>query len=190
MDNDYPMRMEANGRVYPINTDYRIALACLKALDDETINDLERFYAVESLLLGTNVLQEDESILKIKIANYLRCGREKNTAEDEIDMDYFQDKRLIRTSIQQVFHGLDVDEIEYLHWYKYNELIEGLTEDSVLERTRRLRTYDTSNINDDKELQRIEKAKQRVALKKKIPQLTQEQRKSVNKFYELTGIVR
>lgn len=190
MNNDYPTKMEANGRIYSINTDYRIALACLSALDDESINDLERFYAVESLLLGTNVLQEDEFILKNKIANYLRCGREKNTSEDEIDMDYFQDRRLIRTSIQQVFYGLDVDEIEYLHWYKYNELIEGLTEDSVLERTRKLRTYDTSGISDEKELQRIEKAKKRVALKKKVPQLTQEQLQSIQKFYTLTGIVR
>ncbi len=190
MMNDYPTKMEANGRIYPINTDYRIALACLQALDDETISDLERFYAVESLLLGTDVLKEDEIILENKIANYLRCGKTENTSSDEIDMDYFQDRKLIRTSIQQVYHGLDISEIEYLHWYKYNELIEGLTEDSILERTRQLRTYDTSNISDEKEVQRIERAKQKVALKKKQPQLTNEQLKSTYKFYELTGIRR
>ena len=33
----YPTKMEANGHIYPINTDYRVALACFRALDDDEI---------------------------------------------------------------------------------------------------------------------------------------------------------
>lgn len=190
MYNDYPTKMEANGRIYNINTDYRVALACFKAIDDESITDLERFYAVESLLLGPDVLQEDERILQGKIELYLRCGREKNISNDEIDMDYFQDNKDICTSIYQVYNGLDINEIDYLHWWKFNELIEGLTEDSILEKKRRLRTYDLTTITDNKEREKIEKEKQKVALKKKTPKLTEEQLDSVNKFLELAGIKR
>ena len=85
----YPTKMEANGHIYPINTDYRVALACFRALDDDEITDLERFYAVETLLLGSDVLEEDEMILKDKIALYLKCEREDETSDDEIDFDYF-----------------------------------------------------------------------------------------------------
>ena len=63
----YPTKMEANGHIYKINTDYRIALACFKAIYDPEINDVERFYAVETLLLGENVLEEDEKILQNNI---------------------------------------------------------------------------------------------------------------------------
>ena len=53
----YPTKMEANGHIYPINTDYKVGLACFKALNDTEITDTERFYAIETLLLGENVLQ-------------------------------------------------------------------------------------------------------------------------------------
>ena len=38
----YPKYMEINGENYKINTDYRVALACLKAINDEEINGLLR----------------------------------------------------------------------------------------------------------------------------------------------------
>ncbi len=184
----YPTKMEANGHIYNINTDYRVALACLRVISDVSITDLERFYACESLLLGYDVLSQDEYILKTKIKEYLMCGREESSDNSEIDMDYFQDEKYIRTSIKQVYHGLDILKLDYLHWYEFNELIEGLTTDSVLERIRELRTYDVSNISDEKEKQRIIKAKEKVALKKPKKELTKSQKESVKKFYELTKI--
>lgn len=184
----YPTKMEANGHIYNINTDYRIALACLKAIDDEEISDLVRFYAIETLLLGEDVLFEDEPILREKIAIYLRCGRETNMSNDEIDMDYFQDEVEIKTSIRQCYNNLDISKLDYLHWYEYNELISGLTSDSLLNRIRDLRNYDTSDIDNPKQLEQILKAQQRVALKKKQPKLTKEQQESVDRVFKLAGI--
>ena len=97
----YPTKMEANGRVYPINTDYRVALACFKALEDAEINDIQRYYAIQTLLLGNNVLEEDEEILKPKIELYLRHGEKENTSNEEIDMDYLQDEITSKVSIRQ-----------------------------------------------------------------------------------------
>ena len=67
----YPTKMEANGHIYPINTDYRVALACFRAINDAEISNLERFYAVETLLLGTEVLEQDELILKDGVSKTL-----------------------------------------------------------------------------------------------------------------------
>ena len=66
----YPTKMEANGRIYEIDTDFRTAIACFKAINDMELTDLERFYAVETLLLGDLVFPQDEDILKDKIANF------------------------------------------------------------------------------------------------------------------------
>ena len=38
----YPTKMEANGRLYKINTDFRIGLACFRALNDFEITDTEK----------------------------------------------------------------------------------------------------------------------------------------------------
>ena len=189
---DYPTEMEANGRIYHINTDYRIALACYKAINDSEITNVERFYAVESLLLGTEVLAEDENILKSKIAYYLRCGKTENINLEEIDMDYFQDERLIRISIKQAYNNLDISKLEYLHWWEFNDLIAGLTQDSILDRIRQLRSYDISSITNLKELEKIKKAKENVSLKKERNRfkLTKKQIESAKKFYELTAIKR
>lgn len=180
----YPTKMEANGHIYPINTDYRVALACFKALDDDEITDLERFYAVETLLLGSDVLEEDEMILKDKIALYLKCEREDETSDNEIDFDYLQDENRVKISIRQCYNNLDIDKMEYLHWYEYNELIEGLTEDSLIDRVRQIRTLDINQIDDAKKRKKALIIKQRLSLNKKV-KMTNEQQQAQEEFFRL-----
>lgn len=163
----YPTKMEANNRIYTINTDYKIGLACFKALYDEEITDLQRFYAIETLLLGENVDERDEMILKDKIIRYLKCGNEEEISNDEIDFDYLQDEKTVRTSIRQCYH-IDLEKTPNLHWYEYNELISGLTTESLLNKIRDLRSYDISKINDEDERRKVIVAKERVALKERI----------------------
>lgn len=177
----YPTKMEANGHIYKINTDYRIALACFKAIYDSEINDVERFYAVETLLLGENVLEEDEKILQNKIEKYLRCGKNDNINEEEKDFDYIQDEEITRTSIRQCYH-LNLNEIPYMHWYEYNELISGLTNESLLNNIRDLRNYDLSEVTDEKQKQKIIKAQERVALKETYIKTKEE--KEIDEFWE------
>lgn len=183
----YPTKMEANGRVYPINTDYKVALACFKALEDTEINDIQRYYAIQTLLLGNNVLEEDEEILKPKIEMYLRHGEKENRSNEEIDMDYLQDEIASKVSIRQCYH-MNLNEIPYMHWYEYNELLSGLTGESLLNKIRELRNYDTKDIKDTKEKRRIENAKRQVALKKKKIQPTEKQKESAMKFFEALNI--
>ena len=80
---------------------------------------------------------------------------------------------------------------EEMHWWKFYKLINGLSNSEmgnccVLNRVRNLRTFDTSEIKDVKEKEKIEKAKKQVELKKKIKkvQLDEEKTKNINDFYE------
>jgi hypothetical protein len=80
---------------------------------------------------------------------------------------------------------------EDLHFWQFVELIEGLTEQSSLNRIRDLRNYDLSQIKDQKERAKIEKAQRQVALKTKHSYiLSEKQMDNINKFYEQTGIKR
>lgn len=186
---EYPDKIKVNGNIYKINTDYRVALSCFKAAYDEEINDTERALAIITLLLGKKVAISDWEQCLEKCSIFLRCGKEVNDNSEELDMDYLQDEKKIKTSIRQCFH-LNLNKVKYLHWWEYNELIEGLTEDTLLSKVRQLRTYDLSNETDESRKREIEKAQQKVALKKKAKVLSEEEKESVNKFCELMGIER
>ena len=79
---------------------------------------------------------------------------------------------------------MDVDKIEYLHWYEYNELIEGLTEDSLIDRVRQFRTLDINQIEDAKKRKKALVIKQRLSLNKKV-KMTSEQQKAQEEFFRL-----
>lgn len=183
----YPQSMKVNGRTYKINTDFRVALACFRAIDDEYITDETRAIAILTLLLGKNVRYEDYEECFNKCAIYLRCGKEENIDNDKIDMDYIQDESYIKTSIRQCYH-MNLNEIPYMHWWEYNELIEGLTEDTILNRIRELRDFNLDDETDAKRKERIRKAKQQYALKKNTKtkkEFTEEENKNMEEFERL-----
>lgn len=164
----YPQYAEIDGVKYKINTDYRVALACLNAINDEEITDIERAIVVIALLFGEDVeIPNMEEALK-KASYYLCCGNSAKKHENkEIVMDFNQDEEYIRTSIRTDY-GINMNEIEYMHWWEYNELIHGLTEKCILSKVINIRTMDESDYKDAKTLGKIRKAKESVALKKKI----------------------
>lgn len=180
----YPTKMEANGHIYNINTDYRVALACFKALYDSEINDTERFYAIETLLLGNDVDEKDDLILKDKIEKYLCCERENDIEDEEKSYDYIQDEVLTRTSIRQCYH-INLNEVPYMHWYEYNELIEGLTDESAINQIRNIRTTDISKIEDKEQREKLEKAQKRYAIKEYHIKTKEE--KEIDEFWEKIG---
>lgn len=183
----YPTKMEVNGKIYNIDTDYRTALSCFEAINDTEIKDIERAIAVVTLLLGKEVPLDDIKEALSKCAVYLRCGKEENPNLEDIDMDYFQDATAIKTSIRQCYH-LDLNKEKNVHWWEYNELIEGLTEETLLSKIREIRTYDLSQETDRKRREQIKKAKDFYALKKTEVKLTEEQEESMNKLNEIIGL--
>lgn len=186
----YPTKIEVNGNVYNINTDYRVALDCFKAINDDKINDTERALAVITLLLGIDVDSKDYEGCLEKCAIYLRCGKQENDNIEEADMDYLQDEKIIKTSIRQCYH-INLNN-EKMHWWEYNELIEGLTEETLLNKIREIRNYDLSEEKDEKRRRDIERAKKQVKIKRhnKTNNLTQKQKENIENFYKLTGIER
>ena len=48
----YPKYAKVNGKKYPINTSFRVALKCFEIINDSSISDLERTYAIVYKLFG------------------------------------------------------------------------------------------------------------------------------------------
>lgn len=161
----YPEYMTICGKDYKINTDYRVALACLKAINDEEIKDIERMIAVVTLLLGKDFPFKLMGEAIEKCAIYLRCGKEHNPKQEEIDLDYEQDKGYLMASFMSRYH-IDINK-EKLHWWAYNDLIAGFGEDDIMSKIRYIRNYDLNDIKDTKERDKMRQAKEEVKLKRR-----------------------
>ena len=186
-----PEYVEIENVRYKINTDFRVALKCQEVALDDTIGNYERSLAIIYLLFGDkglNASNHYEKLLNLSI-KYLSCGeKQEETSNEEPDFDFQQDYRLIQASFKSDY-GINLDK-EKIHYWDFYMYLNGLTDKCVLNRIRELRTYDTSQIKDIKEKNKIEKMKKRFALKKKSIPLTDKQQESVEIFYKLTGIKR
>lgn len=195
--NEYPEYVIVDGKKYNINTDFRVAIECNRIAEDETIGDFERVLGTICTLYGPEALENPnhyEKLLELA-KTYLLCGKEPVDTNEEPDMDYIQDYDYIWASFMSDYQGMDLDK-EKMHWWKFSKLMDGLSNSEmgnccVLNRIRSLRNFDTKDIKDTKELDRIIKAKQQVALKKhKKPEevkLTEKQQNSVDDFYKALG---
>lgn len=199
--NNYPQYAEVKGKKYKINTDFRVAIECNRIAENNNIGDFERVLGIIATLYGNEAIDDGKKDFEIyekllKIAKiYLSCGKElNNNSKEEIDMDFIEDYGYIWASFMSDYNGMDIDKIN-MHWWKFNELMNGLSNSDmgnccVLNRVRNLRNCDTSKIKDQKEKQKIIKAKQQVALKKnkKKKQVTEKQKESARKFIEALGL--
>lgn len=167
---EYPEYANIEGKLHKINTDYRYALQCFKIIDDKSISDIERTIAVISILFGqetengeiTNIPENLAEALE-KVAIFLSCGKEQKSIKDiKKDMDFDYDKAYIFASFMSDYN-IDINNTE-MHFWKFCDLISGLTEDSILNRIRDLRNTDLSEYKDDKTKNKIREAMEKVAL--------------------------
>lgn len=189
-----PQYVKIDDKKYKINTDFRVAIKCNEIAQDNTINDFERALAIIYKLFGNEGLKDSnnyEKLLELGM-RYLSCNQEIEKV-DEPDMDYTEDMDYIEASFMSDY-GIDLTKIK-MHWWKFNNLINGLSNSEfgnccILNRIRNLRTFDTKEIQDAKERQKIEKAKKQVALKRnrKEYHLTKEQERSMEELNKILEI--
>lgn len=177
----YPKHVTIDGVKYPINTDFRVALKCFDIINDENISDTERTYAVVYKLFGLIPKDEDMHIFVEKVEKYLGCGEtQEQHKERKKDMDFEQDFKYLVASFMSDYHINLVE--SNMHWYQFINLIQGFTENSVMNRVRDLRNYDLSEVKDQKQRNKIIKAQESVALKS---ELTQEEQEAIDEFESL-----
>lgn len=193
---NFPEYAKIDGKKYKINTDFKTAIECNRIAQDESIGDLERALAIIYKLFGEegiNTPDHYEKLLEMA-KKYLLRGEEYDTeANEKPDMDFIEDYSYITTSFMSDYN-IDLDNTE-MHWWKFIDLMNGLSYSElgdccILNRIRNLRNMDLNEIKDQKERDKIRKAQERVALKKKEinVELTPEQQESVDEFYKALGL--
>ena len=192
-----PEYVKVGDKKYKINTDFRIAIECNDIAQDDSIGDTERPLAIIYKLFGDEGIdnpQDWEKLLELSI-KYLSLNRDTSGVDKdtEIDMNFNEDMDYIEASFMSDY-GIDLTKTK-MHWWKFYTLIEGLSNSElgnccVLNRVRNLRTFDLSQIKDNKEREKMAKAKEMVALKitkKNEVKLTKKQEESMKKLDEIIG---
>ena len=192
-----PEYVKIGDKKYKINTDFRVAIECNNIAQDDSIGDTERSLAIIYKLFGDKGLnnsQDWDKLLELAI-KYLTLNKDTSGIDNntEIDMDFNEDMDYIEASFMSDYR-IDLT-TEKMHYWKFYNLLEGLSNSEignccVLNRVRNLRTFDLSQIKDNKERERLAKAKEMVALKstKKEVKLTKEQEESMRKLDEIIGL--
>lgn len=188
-----PTKVKIEEEEYEINTDFRVALECDSIARNEEIGQYERALAVIYKLFGEKGLNDSKNHAKLlELAQkYLSCGNDIVDTKDEPDMDFEQDYDYIEASFMSDY-GINLEDTN-MHWWTFYNLLNGLSNSEfgsccILNRVRNLRHYDTSQIKDVKERNKMEKAKEQVALKRKEKKLSKEQIDSIEQFNKLAGI--
>lgn len=170
----YPELAEIDGKTYEINTDFRVGLQCFMAINDDEIDDFSRTLAVVGLLFKDyETIQDYDKALEVA-KKYLTCEKKYQKENIKIDMDFIYDEAYIKASFLSDYR-IDLNKIEYMHWYQFCELIAGLTDGSILNKVRDLRNIDLNEYKDRKQRAKIAEAKANVALPVKYSKEEQEE---------------
>lgn len=192
-----PEYVKIKDKKYKINTDFRIGLECDKISRDSNISDEEKALAIIYKLYGDEGLNnaQDWEQLMVLGQKYLNLNREPDEDDilEEPDMDLNEDFDYIEASFMSDYR-IDLSEIK-MHWWAFIKLINGLSNSEmgnccILNRIRNLRNMDLSEIKDEKERNKIKKAKEKVKLHTNVKPLTKEQKESQSAIFEALGIGR
>lgn len=173
----YPQYIQDGENKIKIDTDFRVALRCFDIIGDPDISDAERAMAVEYLLLGD--IYDSQKVLELCI-KYLQCGKkpEKNPKKPDIDLQ--QDKQYIVASFMSDYQ-IDLSS-ETMHWWRFMELVNGLSKNCVMSSVREIRNMNPSDYKDEKTRRKIIEAQKSVEIK---PKQTAKMKEDLEEFEAL-----
>lgn len=152
-----------------INTNFRSFILFELLMQDNTLKNEEK------ILLSIRLFYEEE-IQDLKKAMdgilwFYRCGEDikektdkkgKNTHKKQIYSYEYDAKYIYSAFLDQ--YGIDLNEIDYLHWFKFKALFEGLKSDNKICEIMSYRAIDLSKIKNKEEKKKYKQLQRQWAL--------------------------
>lgn len=171
----FPDYVVVNDKRVRIVTDFREYIKLIDLLKDDEVNTIEKAELIMSWFLDepTGEFSECLQALSDFVTNYR--GREtRSNREEENDQEseeqhntpvisYNQDAPYIIAGFLECY-GIDLTEVPYMHWWKFQMLIDGMNEDCELKKRMGYRSIDLSKIKDKEERERIRKIQKQIAI--------------------------
>ncbi len=127
-----------DGEEYPLDTDFRTCLKIMQAFEDPDLTDYEKRYVMLRLLYGENIPRNVQEAVRYATL-FLDCGEDyKTTPSEERIYSFDHDAKYIYSGIKRA-HDVNLNAIEYLHWWEFVYMFMDLPEDCFFTQLRGLR---------------------------------------------------
>jgi hypothetical protein len=175
-----PDTIIVDGREYAIYTDFRDWIRFCEMMLDEELTKVEKAYI--SMMLFKEQPTDIAKAVKALTNFYLMANFEEEQEElveeveeehaEEIEVtpkpiyDWTVDSAYIIGAFQKTY-GIDLMNIEYMHWWRFKALFTSIIEFDLEERIG-YRALDTSKIKDKDERKRLDRIKKSLMLKTSV----------------------
>ena len=151
--NKLPTTLTIEGVEIAIDSDFRTSIMFEQMLKDKTligeelsIKAINLFYKCDGLISESNSSEAIE-----KLMWFYRCGKELKKANEETERihdeicSYEHDADDIYSDFLDQY-GIDLQEIDYLHWWKFSAMFNGLSKDSNMKNKISIRATDINKL--------------------------------------------
>ena len=171
---EYPKALEVHGEFYPIITDFREYIRLLDMLKCKELNEIQRIMILgEYFLTDISIDQEAIHALTGFVTMDLKEKENNSDSEEEGEgQEETEKKNLFSYEIDYPYilsgflrdYGIDLETVEYLHWWKFRMLFDGLSDDTEIKQRIMYRGINLSDIKDRDEIKRILKIQRSIQL--------------------------
>ncbi len=153
-----PTTVMVAGREFDIASDFRTGILYEQLMQDPDLDSRQKARAAIALYYG-DVWPDDFTEAMNQLIWFYSCGRELEKTAGAGRPSRFGGKRLYDYDEDAVYfyaafltqYGIDLQDIKYLHWWKFQALFNGLNEDQRLSQIMSYRAADLSKIKNKSE---------------------------------------
>jgi len=165
-----PEEVEINGQIYPINTDFRTSILFELMFEEPGLSEEEIIYNSLDLFFGDNK-PEDLDLAIESILWFYTCGRKEEESEGGGDgksdikriYSFEHDAEYIYSAFLTQY-GIDLQDIDYLHWWKFRAMFNSLNDDLLFTKIMSFRAKEITSDMSDSEKSYYRKMKRLYAL--------------------------
>lgn len=151
-----PQKILIDGIVFDINTDFRISILFEELILNNDINKIETRKEIINMYFPIVPKNEDQALNAIMW--FYSCGRpeeeneckkqvhETNKSISDIYSFKYDDELIYSAFLDQ--YGVDLNDIPYLHWWKFKAMFKALKSDNKIVEIMGYRSMDLNSIKD------------------------------------------
>lgn len=161
-----------DGKEYKISSDFREIVVLEEILSSEELTDAERGEQALNLFYGC--IPSDVETAVDKLCWFMQCGEKerphtgrrqaaRGDFRQQAAYSFIHDAGLIYAAFMAQY-GIDLYDIEYLHWWKFKAMFEGLEDGRVIKEVMRCRAVEIDSKMPQAQKDYYNAMKQRYAL--------------------------
>lgn len=147
-----PTSVNIGNKKYDINSDFRISILFELLMQDNSMEDKDKMLMALKLYYPVIPKNLDEAIEQMLW--FYKCGKDirkskgngKGKSITQIYSFDYDDDYIYAAFMDQ--YGIDLQDIEYLHWWKFKAMFKSLKEDNEIVKVMGYRSMDLSKIKD------------------------------------------